>query len=243
MMEKRLAAVPPQLFTANGGSDGIIEVASTDYFVVKQKVYLSANTLPNLDNLEIKKILNETQLVVGPETGNIESIADVSLYTVTLSATIAANIQKRPSIPFEEFMRAIYQEEPTVAMRTFLVDKLGRHYTNENPFPINASVSIGDVNVQLTHQDNSPNPGDVHDSIRIGDGTNEAIVNADGSFDVNQLNSLMDGVRFDSIKVVSKTFDGPTLVEYYSGGLSGALQASISIVYDVDGDIVSVVRT
>jgi len=235
-------AISARAFTADGTATGKITIASTFGFYVSQHVVVKATSLPD-KFLEIKQILSVTEMIVGPRDGTARYSA-VDFYTVALNATVEAPEQSY-GVDAEngDVLAAVYENHPIAAIRSILVDGLGQFYTEENPLPVNAAVSIGDVNVQLTHQDNSPNPGDVHDSIRIGDGTNEAIVNADGSFDVNQLNSLMDGVRFDSIKVVSKTFDGPTLVEYYSGGLSGALQASISIVYDVDGDIVSVVRT
>src|ERR1041385_8954707 len=91
MFEKRLAAVPPQTFTSNGTAQGVITVTDTTLFKVKQEVYLTANTLPNLDGIEIKAVLDETKLVVGPKTGNLFTVSDVSAYTTALSAKIAAN--------------------------------------------------------------------------------------------------------------------------------------------------------
>lgn len=186
MLEKRLYAVTPQLFTSNGGADGTISVADTRLFKVKQEVYLTANTLPNLDTIEVKRIVSRTQLIVGPKGGNINATADVSAYTTGLQAKIAANEQKRPAVPYEEYMRAVYEEEPTVAVRSMLVDKDGKDYRIDNPLPVElstGSVSIGTVNaeleVALSHKDNTPNPGDVADSVRIGDGAEELAINAD----------------------------------------------------------------
>lgn len=130
MLEKRLSAVPPQSFLADGTANGIITVADTRYFKVKQEVILSANSLPNLDTIEVKRVLSSTQLAVGPQKGNIDTRIDVSAYTVALSAAIFANEQKRPSIPSEEFNRAMYDEEPTVAMRSVIVDKFGNKIDN-----------------------------------------------------------------------------------------------------------------
>lgn len=57
------------------------------------------------------------------------------------------------------------------------------------------------------------------------------------------MNALID-FEFDAIKVVTKDADGqPTQVEYYKGGLSGTLIATLDITYDVDGDLATVVRT
>ena len=72
-------------------------------------------------------------------------------------------------------------------------DESGNAFTLANPLPVelsDGSISIGTVNaeveVQLSHQDNVPDAGDVADSVRIGDGTNELAVNADGSINVKQ---------------------------------------------------------
>lgn len=76
-------------------------------------------------------------------------------------------------------------------MRTHAVDWLGRSYSRSNPVPVelsDGSISIGTVNaeleVQLSHQDNVPDIGDVHDSVRIGDGIHTLEINSDGSINV-----------------------------------------------------------
>ena len=43
----------------------------------------------------------------------------------------------------------MYEEEPTVAQRTILVDKYGNKYDENNPLPVNAIVEVSDVNVYL----------------------------------------------------------------------------------------------
>ena len=48
--------------------------------------------------------------------------------------------------------------------------------------------------------------------------------------------------EFDAIDITAKTDDGPTEVKYFKEGLSGTLVATISITYDGDGDIKTVVR-
>jgi hypothetical protein len=191
MFEKRLAAVPPQAFTANGTDRGVVTIANTSLFKVKQQVSLMASALPNI-LLEVKKIISPTQLIVGPISPDINSYQDISAYTTAQISFIFANEQKRPSIPFEEFMRAVYEEEPTVALRTMLVDIFGNRYTTSNPLPVqlsDGSINIGTVNaeleVALSHKDNDPDFGDVHDSVRIGDGIEELEINPDGSINVN----------------------------------------------------------
>jgi hypothetical protein len=154
MFEKRWAAVPPQSFTVDGTISGAIKIAGNacHFFKVKQEVYLTATSLPNLDKIEIKKILDDMTIIVGPCHGNIHATIDISAYTVALGAAISANEQKRSSVPFEEFTRAVYEEEPTVANRTILVDECGDKYNEANPLPVkipNVDITIGDLDVQL----------------------------------------------------------------------------------------------
>lgn len=192
MLEKRLPAVSPQSFIADGGTSGKITVSDTRLFKVKQKIFLRSNTQPSRDGLEVKQILNQTEMLIGPEKTAINSYSDVSAFLVADAAVIGANEQFRPSVPVEEIDRAVYEEEPTVAIRSMLVDKNGNDYRPDNPLPVelsNGSISIGTVNaeleVQLSHKDNFPDAGDIADSVRIGDGTNELAINADGSINVD----------------------------------------------------------
>jgi hypothetical protein len=126
MLEKRFPAVAPQLLSSDGTARGIVTVQNTTLFKVKQQVILSAATLPNLDTLEIKNILNSTQMVVGPRSGNIQTFTDISQYTVAHGAFIFANEQLRPNITSDDFERAVYEEEPVVAKRVILVDMMGQ---------------------------------------------------------------------------------------------------------------------
>jgi hypothetical protein len=190
MFEKRFRAVSPQPFISNGLANGQLQIADSTLFKVKQKIILSANTLPNLE-LEVKRIIDINTIFVGPREGPIDDRTDISAYTTALSAAIFANEQERPKVPEQAVERITYEEEPTVARRTFLVDKLGDGYTTQNPLPVqlsDGSINIGTVNAeletQLSHQDNYPDPGDIHDSVRIGDGVEQLAINPDGSINV-----------------------------------------------------------
>lgn len=145
MFEKRWAAVSPQLFTSNGTPGGVITVIDSSLFKVKQQVNITANTLPNL-NLEIKSVPNDVTIIVGPIGANIFTYSDVSAYTTALSGAISANEQKRSSVPVEEINRAVYEEEPTVALRNVLVDKHGKKIDSDNPLPTTATIS-GDITI------------------------------------------------------------------------------------------------
>lgn len=160
-------------------------------FKVKQKVVVTADGEPNLE-LEVKRVLeDEETLYVGPRKnnaapgphsqyrdGSINARTDLSAYTVAKSAAIRAEEQPRAKIPEQEIERNTYEHEPTVARRVFNVDEWGRPYSDCNPFPVDvAGITVPPLETEpLTHKDDDPNPGDIHDSVRIGDGVETADV-------------------------------------------------------------------
>jgi hypothetical protein len=176
MFEKRWAAVPPQLFTSNGTPGGVITVMDSSLFKVKQLVNITANTLPNL-NLEVKSVPNDVTIVVGPIGANIFTYADISAYTTALSGAVSANEQKRSSVPVEEINRAVYEEEPTVALRNVLVDKHGRKIDSSNPLPTTATIS-GDVTVGVDLDAFTKVPADNAISVGTEDGTKTGVKHA-----------------------------------------------------------------
>ena len=157
MLEKRWAAVLPQSFIANGTVDGEIKVSDSSLFKVKQQIIVKSNSIPSRNDLEIKRITDVNTVYVGLQKNNIDHRQDMSLYLVADGATIEAIEQKRSSVPEQEIERLTYEEEPVVARRVVIVDPLGKIYNNENPIPVNASVSIGDVNVDINFDPNNPN--------------------------------------------------------------------------------------
>ena len=131
----------PVFFTAPGGEDGLITVSSVECFKVKQQVVIEAVGQPVL-RAEIKRVISSTQLLVGPtnqQRGGSRSLKtriDVSLYTNVNLATIRAEEQPKAVPTPEDIIKASYEQEPTLAIRSFLVDKIGRGYTTSNPFPV-----------------------------------------------------------------------------------------------------------
>lgn len=199
MIEKSWPAVAPVAFTATGTTRGRITVTSARGFKVKQLVNLNHPTQPDL-SLEVKRVLSDTQLELGSPDAPIEQRADLSLYDN--QTFIYAMEQKRPwNIPLSEIDRATYEEEPTVARRVIAVDPFGKPYSTDNPLSVkltDGSVNIETLNaelrVQLSAKDNDPKAGDVHSSVRLGDGTNELAVNPDGSLNVNFVQSGSPGL-------------------------------------------------
>lgn len=191
-IERKWVSVGPVLLTQNGSSDGVLTLTSTAGFKVKQQVILSSNTQPQL-KLEVKRVISRTQLIVGErlDTGSLTNKADVSSYLVADLANLYAVEQPKSKLKPDDIWQAIYDQEPAVALRNVLVDQFGDYYTVDNPMPVqlsNGSINIGTVNaeleVQLSHQDDVPDVGDVADSVRIGDGTDELEINDDGSINV-----------------------------------------------------------
>lgn len=191
--EKRYLPIPPQLFTADGTNTGTITILNTYSFKVGQLVILKSNTQSGL-KVKIQKVISETQLIVVniDEAVTTKNKLDISMFLLADTATVELLEDKRPVIDLNEIQRQVYEEEPTVAIRTHSVDWLGRPYDKTNPFQVqlsDGSINIGTVNaeleVQLSHKDDVPNPGDVADSVRIGDGVNELAINPDGSINAN----------------------------------------------------------
>lgn len=192
--ERKWLAVT-QLFTADGTTSGVVKVPTSRRFKVKAKVILQSNTQPQQE-YEVKNVPDHTTIEIGPCSREMDDRSDLSMYTLADNAKITQPKQKRPGMGPGEIDRAVYEEEPTVARRVFPVDDIGNGYTLDNPFPVqlsDGSINIGTVNaeleVYLSAKDDDPKPGDVHDSVRIGDGADELAVNNDGSINVNVISS------------------------------------------------------
>lgn len=249
-LEKTLLEVPAQLLTSNGGQYGQVQIPSTVGFKLKQRVQLSSNNIPGKVEFEVKRVLDETSLILGPKSQSLDDTADLSNYLTVMNAVIFAPEQNRQAIPPDLFTRAVFEESPTVAIRTFAVDHLGRRYSKSNPIPVqlsDGSINIETMNAQLdvhlSAKDNDPKPGDVHASIRIGNGANEAVVNPDGAFDTYQRNKLI-ATAHDTIQVSATNVSGdPTVILFKKGGPSGTLVQTLNLTYDATGNFQSVTRT
>ncbi len=167
LSEKRFYAILPQAFTADGTSDGIITVADTYCWKVGQIVTVVSSASPPR-RLKIKAVLSETIIKVGDIKTPIYKFIDVSDLLVADSAMIeliddsinsgsqASN--RRPTIDLHEIQRQVYEEEPTIALRSHLVDFLGRSYCPDNRLPVDANVTITDLNATLPKIVNIPVP-------------------------------------------------------------------------------------
>ncbi len=248
-IEKKWEQIPPVAFSSNGTSDGIIALLTTRGFRTKQKVNLKSNTQDTI-LLEVKRVISKTQLLVGPLNQNLETVTDISAFLTADNATIDAPEQPRPSIPLQEHERAVFEEEPVVAKRTVLVDQFGRMFDVDNPVPVqltDGSINIGTVNaeieVQLSHKDNYPDPGDVNDSVRIGDGTDELQINPDGSINTGTYDRIFgllvnaNWLKLGNYDHVIPSFSGNiATLDYYEDSALIA-KAQITFVNSNDWDL------
>lgn len=150
--EQKLAAVSPQAFTADGTSLGVVTIASTAGFYIKQFVNLQSNSLPQIQ-LQIKNILSDTQLIVGPNNNSLKASpnnqTNISGYTVAESATISAPEQNNFPIPADDHYNTVFLPAPVMADRVIDVDPYGNPYGPDNPYPVefDGTISIGKVEV------------------------------------------------------------------------------------------------
>jgi len=163
MFEKRFPSVPPQSLVANGTSLGKLSIPDACAFKVKQQVVLTSLTQQSL-RLEVKRVENQNDLFLGPisdhqHKSSISERTDISAYTVADSASIYAEEQKRSNIPEQEVERLTYEEEPTVARRVVIVDKLGDKIDSSNPLPVAATVILTNVATPSLFNVSCPNAG------------------------------------------------------------------------------------
>lgn len=148
--ERRLRAVLPATFTADGTAGGVVTIDDTCDFKVKQEVLISAPLSPTL-TLEIKRIISRTQLTVGPKSSSMFKYADISAYTTGIGSYIEAKEQERPKVPEQEVERLTYEEEPTIARRVVAVDKYGRKWDESNPLPVAATINVSNVGTPILY--------------------------------------------------------------------------------------------
>ena len=122
MLERFWKEIPSQFFTITGSADGVVTLASTSSFKIKQFVVILNPSLPSVAG-EIKAILSETQMAIGPQASGPNMRIDLSSHDT--NSTISAPEQPRPSVPIQDIERFTYEEEPTVARRTIPVDEAG----------------------------------------------------------------------------------------------------------------------
>lgn len=182
-IEQSWLAVPPQLFTADGGEQGQIKLDSTRGFKTKMFVVVQ-DTAGNQIELQVKRV-NKKSLIVGPKPGDpntmqgkagLKTTTDLRAYTVANGAFVYAVEQRKVKLKPDDITQAVYEQEPTVAIRTVQVDENGDIYGPGNPLPIafDGTIAVGNVTIQ-------------------DDDGHELEINPDGSLNVNVVIGANDG--------------------------------------------------
>jgi hypothetical protein len=139
-IEKSWEQFGPVLITADGGSEGQIQIADTCGLYVKQRVILTSDAGIGTQKIEIKRITSSTTIEVGLVGQNIRHRLDVSAFLVADNAQIRADEQPKTNLQPDDFLHAIYAHEPIVAVRTIMTDCYGDFYTKDNPLPVEATI-------------------------------------------------------------------------------------------------------
>jgi hypothetical protein len=177
-VEKKWLAVPATPFTADGTQFGVVTIADTNGFKVKGDAYIAASGLPLLQ-VQIQRVISSTTLIVGHPgtTPQPNHFINISAYTVVSGAVIGFPEQDKNKIKADDIDQAVYEADPTVAIRVIPVDPYGALVGPDNPLPVafDGTITVGEVEIK-----GSPS----------GDLLN---VNADGSINVNIVESPVTG--------------------------------------------------
>lgn len=138
--EKHWSAIGPISFTSDGTDEGQIEILDTCGFYVKQSVILKSSASQRTD-LEIKKIISNTKLIVGRRGHSINDCVDITAFLVIDSATITAPEQVYGKVPPTVIEQAGWAHEPINAKRKADVDCYGDYYTRKNPKPVTSGLT------------------------------------------------------------------------------------------------------
>jgi hypothetical protein len=230
-VERKWLAVGPVTLTANGTQFGVVTVADTSGFKVKGSAVLTSASPAAYLQVQIQRVNSITQMVVGPSgsTPSPSNFVDVSAYTVASGAAISFSEQDKNRIKADDIDQAVYESDPTVAIRTIPVDPYGNLYGPDYPMPVafDGTISIGQVEIK-----GSPS----------GDLLN---VNADGSLDVINIADLIN-VAFDDIAITNTVIAGvtvPSIIYYKVGGPTGTIVATLTLSYDGSANLTNVQRT
>lgn len=112
---------PTVILTPIGVADHVVTVSSTAGLHTKAIVALSAVGQETVE-YEIKRVLNDTQLQVGLTGTAINKIEDPVQFD---GGMLTMSEQKRTEFGADIVLRAVYQEEPAVALRNVLVNQYG----------------------------------------------------------------------------------------------------------------------
>lgn len=221
--ERQWDAVGPVSLSANGSTEGVLQVTDTAGFYFGMQATLNNNASLQL-TVYIKRVVNSTTLWVGATKGGQDHNLDLSAFTVATASTISAAMQNKSAVPMEARLQATYETDPVDAWRTALVDPYGNHYTPSNPLPteFTGSISIGEVGIV------GPAPD-----------KNQLIVNADGSINVDEVPGTIPQ-DWTEIDLDYDSNNNLIEVQYFKDAV---LEKTLNLSYDSNNNITKVVAT
>lgn len=253
-IEKSWPAVPPQLLTVDGTSLGVIVVANSSGFKVKQQIVVVATGQPDII-VKILRFTSKTSFYVGPvnpKAGGGNTRVDLSLYTVTAGAYVYAQEQPKVTVKPEDIMQAVYRQEPGTTIGVEIDDQWGNPIDSvigsdgKNRLAVDTTIQVESIEIGTVDQGNPNTPVNAWPVEVFGPNNHHAIEpNTDGSVNVDISKSIgLFNIPYDSIAV---TYPSATVEMYqsYLGGLSGTPVQLVVVIYSnaTKNDIISVVRT
>src|ERR1035437_254514 len=207
-IEKSWPAVAPQAFIADGTQWGIVSVADSRGFKVKQKVILVATGLPDLE-VKIMPFLSPTQFYVGPPNPTagqgLTGRADIRAYTVLLGAYVYAADQPKVNIKPEDIIQAVYRQEPGTTIGVEIDDQWGnpidsvRHADGINRLAVDAAITLESLEIGTVDQGNPNIPANAWPVEVFGPNGNSIEPNIDGSINVNIVSAPISGQEVKSL--------------------------------------------
>lgn len=198
-IEKFWAEVLAQPIIQDSTASGQVFVSLSTLFKVGQNVVLKAAGNPD-KLLKVKAISNLNTIELGARGHNIRHREDLSAYTLASGATIHADKQSRPPISTDDIIRSIFEEEPTVALRTILVDEIGDPHSASNPISVVGNLELGDpVETPLIRNISCPNKN-VENAVPIPAGVKKLSFYARNNSKLQfSFNSGESGVAFKTL--------------------------------------------
>lgn len=200
-----------------------VTVSSTAGLHPKQKVTLSAiGQEPQA--FTIYRVLSDTQIQIIPwidvSTGAGQ---DTTLQNPTQfnGGMLTAPEDKRNNIGYDIVLRAVYDNEPSTALRNVLVNQFGAYYNAANPLPVafDGTIELGDVS--------------------IVQGGNTMIVNPDGSINVDATIQATIPSKWTEIDLSYDSNNNLVGVQY----LDPAVEQTLTLSYDSNNNLTKVVAS
>lgn len=238
--ERFWASVSPRALTADGSSVGYFTVADISGFYVKQRVFLQSSSQAAAQ-FQIKRIDVDTNRIwLGPGNPNeaMTVYSDLSAFLLADGAFAYAEHQDKSKVPIIDQEQATYETEPIVAKRVILVDEEGKKYNENNPLPVNATVSVvvPPIAVELdaltpptqANPDNAMIVGSINGTKAgtkygwVNNVKQQIMAAHDRKRDAFYLDlASKKDRRLDKFEYTSPTFPGVTLVRQFSWTLVG----------------------